>query len=147
MIDVTHQISAVDRRVGTRVLAAGEARTIEISQVYDATVDEVWDACTNAERIPRWFLLISSELTAPRVRRLQGLSLHGASRAAVDPAEVAAWSASDEGRLFMQRSGEAWRDAHLAAGNDPEAAAARSTAAYTGPPEGDAAPTGEDGQP
>ena len=56
MIDVTHQISAVDRTVGTRVLAAGEARTVEISQIYDATVDELWDACTNPERIPRWFL-------------------------------------------------------------------------------------------
>jgi uncharacterized protein YndB with AHSA1/START domain len=62
MIDVTQQINAVERRVGTRVLDAGEARTVTISQVYDAAVDEVWDACTNAERIPRWFLPVSGEL-------------------------------------------------------------------------------------
>jgi uncharacterized protein YndB with AHSA1/START domain len=212
MIDVTHQISAVDRRVGARVLAAGEARTIEIRQVYDATVDEMWDACTNAERIPRWFLPISGELkeggryklegnAEGTIQRcdpprgfdatweyggemswielrladdgdgrtrfvlthiahvdderwaefgpaavgigwdlaLMGLGLHMVSGAAVDPAEVAAWSASDEGRLFMQRSGEAWRDAHVASGLDPAdaaaAAAARTIAAYTAAPE------------
>jgi uncharacterized protein YndB with AHSA1/START domain len=212
MIDVTHQISAVDRRVGARVLAAGEARTIEIRQVYDATVDEMWDACTNAERIPRWFLPISGELKEGGRYKLQGnaegtiqrcdpprgfdatweyggemswielrladdgdgrtrfvlthiahvdderwaefgpaavgigwdlalmgLGLHMVSGAAVDPADVAAWSASDEGRLFMQRSGEAWRDAHVASGLDPAdaaaAAAARTIAAYTAAPE------------
>ena len=52
MIDVTHQISAVQRRVGTRTLEAGEARIVVISQTYDAAVEDVWDACTNAERIP-----------------------------------------------------------------------------------------------
>ena len=62
MIDVNHQISAVRRRVGTRVLEAGEARVVTVSQVFDAAVDEVWDACTNAERIPRWFLPVSGEL-------------------------------------------------------------------------------------
>ena len=43
------------RTVGARV-EAGEARTVTISQIYAADVDDVWDACTNAERIPRWFL-------------------------------------------------------------------------------------------
>lgn len=229
MIDVTHQISAVERRVGSRVLAAGEARTVEISLVYDATVDEMWDACTNAERIPRWFLPISGELKEGGHYKLEGnaegtiercdpphgfdatweyggevswievrfsaesdsddartrlalthiahvdderwaefgpgavgigwdlaligLTLHLRSGAAVDPAEVAAWSASDDGRLFMQRSGEGWRDAHVASGLDPaeaaEAAATRTIAAYTASPEeggdGDAHPTGEEG--
>jgi uncharacterized protein YndB with AHSA1/START domain len=227
MIDVTHQISAVDRRVGARVLAAGEARTVEISQEYDATVDEVWDACTNAERIPRWFLPISGELKEGGHYKLEGnaegtiercdpphgfdatweyggevswievrfsakgdartrlllthiahvdderwaefgpgavgigwdlamigLSLHLASGAAVDPAEFAAWSASDDGRLFVQRSGEGWRDAHIASGLDPvdaaEAAAANTIAAYTAPPEeggeADAEPQRDEGR-
>ena len=52
MIDVTQQINAVRRRVGTRVLEAGEARTVTISQTYRAAIEDVWDACTNAERIP-----------------------------------------------------------------------------------------------
>ena len=52
MIDVTQQINAVRRRVGTRVLEAGEARTVTISQTYRAGLEDVWDACTSAERIP-----------------------------------------------------------------------------------------------
>jgi len=62
MIDVTQQINAVQRRVGTRVLAAGEARTVTISQTFGAAIEDVWDACTNAERIPRWFLPVSGDL-------------------------------------------------------------------------------------
>ena len=62
MIDVAQQINAVHRSVGTRPLAAGEARTVTISQTYDAPIDDVWDACTNPERIPRWFLPVSGDL-------------------------------------------------------------------------------------
>jgi uncharacterized protein YndB with AHSA1/START domain len=72
MIDVAHQINAVTRRVGTRSLDAGEARTVIISQTYDADIEEVWDACTNAERIPRWFLPISGDLRVGGRYQLEG---------------------------------------------------------------------------
>src|SRR5215472_18538477 len=72
MIDVTQQINAVQRQVGTRVLEAGEARTVIISQSYDAAIEDVWDACTNPERIPRWFLPITGELKAGGRYQLQG---------------------------------------------------------------------------
>lgn len=72
MIEVDHQINAVQRAVGTRVLEAGEARTSTISQSYEATMDEVWDACTNAERIPRWFLPISGDLHVGGRYQLEG---------------------------------------------------------------------------
>ena len=62
MIDVVHQISSVDRRVGSRTLEAGEARTITVSRVYDTPPEDLWDACTNPERISRWFLPISGDL-------------------------------------------------------------------------------------
>ena len=62
MIDVNEQINAVRRQVGTRVLEAGEARSVVIGQTYDTDVDDLWDACTNAERISRWFLPVSGEL-------------------------------------------------------------------------------------
>jgi uncharacterized protein YndB with AHSA1/START domain len=62
MTDVTHQIDAVRRTVGNRTLEAGEARVLTISQTYDAPLEDVWDACTSAERIPRWFLPITGEL-------------------------------------------------------------------------------------
>jgi uncharacterized protein YndB with AHSA1/START domain len=72
MIDVIQQINAVRRRVGTRVLETGEARTVTISQAFGASLDDVWDACTNAERIPRWFLPISGDLRPGGRYQLQG---------------------------------------------------------------------------
>lgn len=62
MIDINEQIKAVRRQVGARVVAGGEARTVMLSQTYDADIDEVWSACTDPERLPRWFLPVSGEL-------------------------------------------------------------------------------------
>jgi uncharacterized protein YndB with AHSA1/START domain len=62
MIDVSHQVSSVERRVGHRTLAAGEAHTATISRVYDTSVEDLWDACTDPERLPRWFLPVSGDL-------------------------------------------------------------------------------------
>jgi uncharacterized protein YndB with AHSA1/START domain len=72
MINVIQQINAVRREVGRRVLEAGEARTVTISQTYAATIDDVWDACTNPERIPRWFLPISGDLRLDGRYQLEG---------------------------------------------------------------------------
>ncbi|GAA2737884.1 SRPBCC family protein [Actinocorallia aurantiaca] len=72
MIDVTHQITSARRQVGTRVLEAGEARVVTISQFYAAEVEDVWEACTDAERIPRWFLPVSGELKVGGRFQLEG---------------------------------------------------------------------------
>ncbi|MFK3983921.1 SRPBCC family protein [Micromonospora sp. NPDC050397] len=72
MIDVNEQISAVRRHIGSRVLEAGEARVQTISRVYDTTPEDLWDACTNAERIPRWFLPVTGELRLGGRYQLQG---------------------------------------------------------------------------
>ncbi|GAA4431217.1 SRPBCC family protein [Actinokineospora soli] len=63
MIDVDHQISAVSRSLGTRTIAAGEARVLSISQTYKADVADVFDAVTSPERLPRWFLPVSGDLS------------------------------------------------------------------------------------
>lgn len=62
MIDVNEEINAVARTVGSRTLAAGEARVITISRTYRTGLEDLWDACTSSERIPRWFLPITGEL-------------------------------------------------------------------------------------
>jgi uncharacterized protein YndB with AHSA1/START domain len=72
MIDITHQINSVRRKVGSRTLEAGEARTVTIGQTYDASLDDVWDACTNPERIPRWFLPVSGDLRVGGHYQLEG---------------------------------------------------------------------------
>ncbi|MFI7426366.1 SRPBCC family protein [Micromonospora sp. NPDC049836] len=72
MTDTTGQISAVERTVGSRTLPAGQARVLTISQTYDAPLADVWDACTTAERIPRWFLPVSGELKVGGRYQLEG---------------------------------------------------------------------------
>lgn len=72
MINIDHQVSTVDRRVGDRVIDAGQARTTTVSQSYRATVDDVWDACTNPHRLPRWFLPISGDLRLHGHFQLEG---------------------------------------------------------------------------
>ena len=62
MIEVRHQISSVRRLIGSRVVAAGEARVMTISQSYDTGIDDLWEACTKPERIARWFLPVSGDL-------------------------------------------------------------------------------------
>lgn len=69
---------------------------------------------------------------------LLGLGMHLDSGAGMAPDEAQAWAVSSEGLSFMTGSSEAWRDAAVAGGDDPEAAgaaAARTTAFYTGAPE------------
>jgi uncharacterized protein YndB with AHSA1/START domain len=72
MIDVDHQISAVERSVGDRVLEAGTARVLRTGQSYDATLEELWDACTSAERLPRWFTPVSGDLRVGGRYQLEG---------------------------------------------------------------------------
>jgi uncharacterized protein YndB with AHSA1/START domain len=72
MIDVVEQINSVRRTVGSRVLEGGEARTVTISRVYDTDAEDLWDACTSAERIQRWFLPVSGDLRVGGRFQLEG---------------------------------------------------------------------------
>jgi uncharacterized protein YndB with AHSA1/START domain len=72
MIEVRHQISTVRRLIGTRVIAAGEARIVTINQTYSTGIGDLWDACTNPERIPRWFVPVSGELRLGGRFQVQG---------------------------------------------------------------------------
>ena len=96
MIDVVHQIDAVHRTVGARAGEAGEVRTVTLRQTYDATVEELWDACTNPERIPRWFLPISGELRVGGRYQFEGQA--GGTITACDPPRrvEATWEFDDK---------------------------------------------------
>jgi uncharacterized protein YndB with AHSA1/START domain len=208
MIDTKEQISAVRRVLGDRVLEAGEARVLTISQEYATDLDDMWDVVTNPDRIARWFLPVSGDLAEGGRYQLEGnaggtitrcdpprsyaatwefgdqvswievrLSPAGERRtrfelehvahvddhfqqygpgavgigwdmgllglanyladpeSAMDPQAGMAWAASDEGKEFMRLSSDAWTEADIAAGTDPEQArtrAANTYAAYTG---------------
>jgi len=61
-IDIVQQFGAVTRAVENRVHDGCPARVVVASRTYDTTVEDLWDALTSRERIPRWFLPISGEL-------------------------------------------------------------------------------------
>jgi uncharacterized protein YndB with AHSA1/START domain len=209
MNDSKEQINAVRRTLGTRVLEAGEARVLTISQAYDTDIDDLWDVVTNPERIPRWFLPVSGDLKEGGHYQFEGqaggtitqcdrprsfaatweyggnvswievrlspendgrtrfelehvapvtdefadqfgpgavgigwdMGMFGLANYVTDPSsamgpqEGAAWAASEDGKQFMKASSDAWADADVAAGTDPERArtlAANTYAAYTG---------------
>ena len=61
-IDIGRHIGAVTRRLENREHEGKIARVALASRTYDTTIDDLWDAITSAERIPRWFLPISGDL-------------------------------------------------------------------------------------
>jgi uncharacterized protein YndB with AHSA1/START domain len=60
--DPVAYVGAVVRSVETREHQGKPARIVIAARNYDTTMDDLWDALTNAERIARWFLPISGEL-------------------------------------------------------------------------------------
>jgi uncharacterized protein YndB with AHSA1/START domain len=71
-------------------------RSVTISRDYSADIDDVWDACTNPERIARWFLPVDGDL------RLHGrYQLHGNAGGTIVECEppryfAATWEYGDE---------------------------------------------------
>lgn len=61
-IDVARQVGAVVREVSRREHEGRPARVVVATRSYDTSVEDVWDALTDAERIPRWFLPVSGDL-------------------------------------------------------------------------------------
>ncbi|HEU4756073.1 MAG TPA: SRPBCC domain-containing protein, partial [Agromyces sp.] len=61
-MDIQAQIDAVDRALTTGEREGAPTYVQTIAQTYRAPIDDVWDAFTSAERIPRWFLPISGDL-------------------------------------------------------------------------------------
>lgn len=72
MIDVEQQINSVRRQVGNRTIEAGEVRTVTVTRTYQTDVADLWDACTNPERLPRWFLPVSGDLRLHGRYKLEG---------------------------------------------------------------------------
>lgn len=208
-IDIPKFLGATTRKITTRDHNGQWARAMTISRTYATTREDLWNALTSPERIPRWFLPISGNLElgghyqlegnaggdiltcAPpdhfhitwvcgtdtswvtvrlteefgRTRLtlehlavvpdefweqygpgatgvgwelgLIGLELHLQMGGTVDPAEVMAWTSSEDGKMLIRGSSEAWGDTSIAAGTpeeDARAAAERTTAFYTGSP-------------
>jgi uncharacterized protein YndB with AHSA1/START domain len=44
-----------------RTIPAGEARVAVMTRTYPTTIEDLWDACTNPERLKRWYVPVSGE--------------------------------------------------------------------------------------
>ena len=59
---------AMARTVGR----SGEERRVTLGRTYPTGIEDLWDACTNPERIPRWFLPVSGDLRLGGRFQLEG---------------------------------------------------------------------------
>ena len=70
--DVEGHLGAVERSVSSLERDGRPARAVTLARGYATTVDDLWDAVTNGERIPRWFLPISGDLELGGRYQLEG---------------------------------------------------------------------------
>ncbi|MGN8553946.1 UNVERIFIED_CONTAM: SRPBCC domain-containing protein [Microbacterium sp. SLM126] len=62
MVDVQRQLDAVTRTVRAEDIDGAPSHVQTLAQTYPSPIEDVWDAATSADRIPRWFSPISGEL-------------------------------------------------------------------------------------
>lgn len=70
--DFESQLGAVERSVSSLERGGKPARAVTLARSYDTTLEDLWDAVTNRDRIPRWFLPISGDLEVGGRYQLQG---------------------------------------------------------------------------
>ncbi|HTU98583.1 MAG TPA: SRPBCC family protein [Solirubrobacteraceae bacterium] len=66
------QITATARQVRTPTGGEGDACAAVLARTYATGIEDLWDACTNPERIPRWFLPVSGDLRVGGRFQLEG---------------------------------------------------------------------------
>ena len=71
-LDPTAQFGAVTRVVSLRERDGKQARAVIVTRTYPTDRADLWDALTNAERLPRWFLPISGDLVPGGRYQLRG---------------------------------------------------------------------------
>ena len=70
--DLASQIGAIERRVENDQHEGQPARVVVASRAYATSPEDVWDAITDPERLPRWFLPIEGDLRLGGRYQLQG---------------------------------------------------------------------------
>jgi uncharacterized protein YndB with AHSA1/START domain len=71
-IDIAGHVGAITRTVRRGERDGQPTHTVVAERTYDTSIDDLWDAITSAERIPRWFLPISGELRLGGRYQLEG---------------------------------------------------------------------------
>lgn len=71
-IDVPRLIGAVTREITTREVDGAPARVLVATRTFNTTMDDLWDAFTNPERLPRWFLPVSGDFRLGGEYQIEG---------------------------------------------------------------------------
>lgn len=79
-------IGAEVREVADKVRDGKSVKAVVAVRTYDTTVEDLWDAVTNPERIPRWFSPVTGELKLGGRYQIQGNA--GGTILRCDPPEV-----------------------------------------------------------
>lgn len=117
-IDIAQVLGLVTRAVRNFDKDGKPATTVTLARRYDTDVEDLWDALTNAQRIPRWFLPIEGDLKLGGKYQLKGNA--GGTITACDPPRqfAATWEFG---------GGVSWIDVKIA----PDRGKARLTLEHT----------------
>lgn len=70
--DVQGNLGALERSVSLQERDGKPAGAVTLSRSFATSLEDLWDAVTNAERIPRWFLPVSGDLAPGGRYQLEG---------------------------------------------------------------------------
>lgn len=108
--DLEQHLGAVDRSVASLDRDGAPVRAVTLTRSYDTDVDDLWDAATNSERLPRWFAAVGGSLRLGGRFKIEG-NAEGAIRECEPPSFLS---------LTWECGGESsWVEARMAAeGNE-----------------------------
>jgi uncharacterized protein YndB with AHSA1/START domain len=117
-IDIGNVLGSVTRTVRSFEKDGKPASTVTLTRLYATSVDDLWDALTNSQRIPRWFLPIEGDLKLGGKYQLKG-NAGGTITACNPPRQFAA--------TWEYGGGITWIEVTVA----PDRGKARMTLAHT----------------
>jgi uncharacterized protein YndB with AHSA1/START domain len=88
-IDVARILGLVTRSVRNFEKDGKPASAVTLTRLYDTSVNDLWDALTSKERIPRWFLPVEGDLQVGGKYQLKG-NAGGTITACAPPTHFAA---------------------------------------------------------
>ena len=88
-----------ERAIGTKLIAAGDARTAVLRRVYPASLETLWQAITDRTHLRRWFIEPRGDLRFGGTFALEG---HAHGRSVLQP--------TPEDRQLMAASARAWQE-------------------------------------
>ncbi|WP_428407419.1 SRPBCC family protein [Hyphococcus sp.] len=70
--DVERYLGAVDRKVVALEKDGKPARAVVLARNYDTSVEDLWDALTSPERLPRWFAPVTGDFKIGGAYQVKG---------------------------------------------------------------------------